>query len=179
MNDLVGTASTDRRAERLHSYSLSGVRRRTAIHEAGHIVVGQALGIVVLRAMIGKDPGGAFSFGAVRFVPSSKYTKHQLQMFSIAGAVATQCWLWGTIDGHDEVWYDTFAMSPEDWDDAGCKPGKPNKSFRNAVDKVASQLERGTGPLWTPLLRATRSLIVAGRNNDWLYFGPAVAKLAA
>ena len=145
-------------------------RRTAAVHEAGHIVVGRALGFTVY--------GYIFRDGEPNLEWKSWLGKTDIsheQSFvplndaklriAVAGAVAEFCWRRTEIEDllDDIRWTEVDIMSSSDWRMSGCQPGKPNADFMQAVGTVAQYFDREKGFLWSPLVRTARELMLDAR----------------
>jgi hypothetical protein len=153
-------------------------RRMAAIHESGHLVIGQMLGFPG-RAHIQRynEPGEKTWIGSTTTLPRITIrrgetrvrapSKTQKQMIAVAGAIAEECWL-SSISGELEIdidWWDPDAMSETDWSLSGCPIGEPSNRLFTAADKVAALLRPDGGRLWPTLILSARNLIVASRTT--------------
>jgi hypothetical protein len=145
-------------------------RRTAALHEAGHFVLAQWAGVREIGAWIAPinvaDP-----MKRKTWIGQCVYTPRQFDaisvrrqmMVAVAGAFAEQVWgerfTGDYIEVGDSLWDANF-MSDSDWDmTGGCGPDYlPNK----LVQAAESVVESLRGPLWQPLLVASRTLIRDG-----------------
>lgn len=144
-------------------------RRHAAIHEAGHVVVAERLGVEGYAHITLTDTddirndkawvGRAFFDGGM----GSARTK---RLICVAGAVAEHCWRYRDDECLEwEYWDgDIAAMSASDWQGAGVEPGEPDQKFINAVQKVHDYLNPVTGSLWPKLVTTARQLLVDSRR---------------
>ena len=139
-------------------------RRRVAIHEAGHIVMGRHVGIDTFRAEI--FPTYAQHTYDKLWIGKATYLRHSntraMRMFAVAGAVAEDVWQGGEF--YDEDWYDHDAMSATDWAGAGCEPGKPLRIVLLAIERTYGLFDP-SGELWPKVLWEARRLIEESRDH--------------
>ena len=135
-------------------------RRRTAIHEAGHLAVAQHLGVPTkdariwrrdaVEALIETTWGGNIAIGCYGAPIGVR------RVVAVAGTIAEAVWT-----GEDEVDFDDpGAMSATDWKQAGVQPGDGDRLLEAA--EVAFALL--SGPLWPALVREARRLILEARH---------------
>ena len=129
-------------------------RRLVAMHEAGHVVIADYLGVPrgdpYIRRVANPEPGELTWCG---FTPYSAYVDAEaLRMVAVAGCIAEAVWTGAASFGPE-------AMSESDWEMAG---GAPSKKLLEAAEEVRDALCR-TGPLWPDLLREARRLIEEAR----------------
>ncbi|MGE3992943.1 hypothetical protein [Pseudorhodoplanes sp.] len=141
-------------------------RRKAAIHEAGHFVMGEHLGFTMEWACIERtfsdNPSGEKLWvGRTRRVNGG--SKQAVRLYAVAGSVAESIWD-GSDDFFEEEFYDKDALSATDWAGAGCKPGNPTKVFLSAIEQAYTLFER-SGPLWPRVLAKSRELIVDSRDH--------------
>lgn len=147
-------------------------RRRAAIHEAGHVVMAQHVGI---------RTGGAYVFPSLTTDPicekqwrgqcvwsGKARSKRALRMFAVAGIVAECVW-----DG-DPCWESSQLenMSPTDWAGTGCEPDAPSRALMIDAERVFDLFDK-SGPLWPKVLTTARGLIVASRDHPAVIAGIA------
>lgn len=144
-------------------------RRFMAIHEAGHLVVGQHFGRChgrprpVARIYRNEDRGsqGRTWYGQTEIYDIDLMDPIQQRMIACAGTAAT-C-LWDKRELHASYWKDPSFMSPTDWELAECVPGEPDHLCTVAITRLSVLLHR-EGPLWTKVQIEARRLIVEARS---------------
>ena len=148
-------------------------RRRAAVHEAGHIVVAQAIGVPHLGATLFRgEPGEKLWVGEAQTMRAG-IPKRKRIMVSVAGVVAEACWLmkyhWRSAEWDEEdlssirFWQqyaECLGMSTTDWEGTGCEPGQPTKAIPRAAAKVFDLLNPYEDRLWPNLVKSTRWLIL-------------------
>jgi len=155
----------------LHVSRIDAIDRRlAAVHEAGHLVIADELGVLHAGAEIWRTPQPEMNekrwIGVAR-VACAGLPIRARAMIGVAGVVAKKCWqfkfYWRSADivtPTDDAWAyewdDPNFMSSTDWETAGCEPGEPNAAFRWAVEEDFNLLE---GVLWPKLVRQSRWLI--------------------
>ena len=147
---------------------LASARRLAAIHEAGHIVVGQHIGRPLhCRAPVGKiirndsgNPTERTWWGVTEFFNIERLNPLEMRTIAFAGAAATCRWNGGRLD--IDLWTNRDFISPTDWEMAGCKPGEPDALCRVAVMRLERLLR---GRLWGRVLSCARQLIVDSRES--------------
>ena len=141
-------------------------RRSAAIHEAGHFVIAERLGLRRIEARIFdhvgppclevKSWGGTFTFSKkLRRSP-----ERDRKMIAVAGAVADLCWARDPVD-IDFFEMEETSMSARDWELAGCVPNEMDAATVDAIEHVAVLLEARHGVLWPRLCVVARALIEA------------------
>lgn len=144
-------------------------RRRAAIHEAGHIIVGGVVGLVMdaYIVQIGKATNYDKSWIGRTCIyerRSTSITRLQWRMVAVAGAVAERCWQREIPDA--EEWSDPEMMSASDWRMAKCHPGEPDKLCIRAINDVAGMFDPCSGDKWGELCRTARQLIIKARRAE-------------
>jgi hypothetical protein len=139
-------------------------RRLVAVHEAGHQLVADYLGVPMggayIRRAAAPEPGELSWCGHVSLYGSAPAEK--LCLVAVAGAVAEAAW------SGDEP--DLAMMSESDWEMAGFASRRRvrragyGRDLFEALDDVWSLLRRG-GPLWPELVREARRLIEEARGT--------------
>jgi hypothetical protein len=166
-------------------------RRKTAIHEAGHVVIANALGSPA-TGTIWPSILTCNSGVVIRGFEGSRHSgrwKNSLQIqrrVGVAGAVAEHCWN-EAIDGYyaESDFGDIYEMMS--WSDrkTGQKFDGPYEqrsaghvidlnhstlreeiTWRNATAWVYKQINSCTGKLWPELLREARVMIVESRGVE-------------
>jgi hypothetical protein len=140
-------------------------RRKVAIHEAGHIVMGARFGWGpvgwIFRNPNVRDIKEEKSWlGKTTFFGSPALSPLELRMVACAGAASECCWRGEEVDPDD--WTEPDMMSATDWEMAGCEPGEIDDLCVEAIDRLGPLLSRD-GPLWGDLLSHARQLIVGSR----------------
>jgi hypothetical protein len=151
-------------------------RRNSAVHEAGHFVVGQHFGIRNHFAMIGpnRKPGTVLlterswtgQYGAHRKY-LNRLSQRRRMILGLSGALAEEVWLNRSKDNDEWCWLgwledmllDENFMSPTDWDLVGEIPGNWSRALVRAAEETVRLLQ---GPLWQPLVTTARALIRKG-----------------
>jgi hypothetical protein len=144
-------------------------RRKAAVHEAGHIVIGESLGHKLLFSYIQptstSDPRLEKTWiGQAVFYPIR--LKKEREMVAVAGVVAECCWSGDTFDDiADFLESDGDAMSPSDFALANCEPGQPTRRLLATAEKVFALFEPRAGALAFLAQRLLR-LIYGNRYRD-------------
>ena len=148
-------------------------RKRAAIHEAGHVVVAQALGIKVASARIWRFDTGSIAEHCWRgqvafdFRDHEEYTpagRSKVRAIAFAGSVAEYIY-----ESHSEpdpdCWsLDPDIMSPTDWEMARCKPCQLDNAAIKSIFR-ASYFLAYDGARWSKLLASARQLIIEASSN--------------
>jgi hypothetical protein len=138
-------------------------RRKAAIHEAGHAVVGFSFGLAHTARIFPNDnptPEDRTWLGQTTFYTAAP-GHLEARMIACAGAAAECGWMGEEVD--DIFWQDPDMMSPTDWQMAGCEPGEVDDLLCEAIYKVGPLVSRG-GPLWGDLMHRARLLIRSARE---------------
>jgi hypothetical protein len=146
-----------RRFYRSLNQRLARSRRRIAMHEAGHFVVGRHLGYEPLDYYIVKDWLLDTYHGIVTVTRIN--APHHLRLFAVAGGVAVCCW-----ENLETVEAYRF-LSDSDWELTGCARGEPDGACSEAFEVARSLLRRG-GPLWSDLIIRARRFIISARLEE-------------
>jgi hypothetical protein len=135
-------------------------RRRSAIHEAGHAVVGRSLGIRCTARIFPNDnptPEDKTWLGQTTLYGMwERCSPLEIRMIAVAGAAAECGWNGEEVD--EFFWEEPDMMSPTDWQMTGCEPGVVDDLLCEAIYKVGPLLSRG-GALWHDLTHRARLLI--------------------
>ncbi|MBW6397497.1 hypothetical protein KPL78_06545 [Roseomonas sp. HJA6] len=164
-------------------------RRMSAIHEAGHAVVGMALGARLCSASIWQregdfDPHDEKTWGGHAFIdhwPSPRPSTIHKAMIGVAGMVAEEAWkARGCLEEYgfddDDFWRlsleELACMSATDWQGIGFRAPAVGtdadwRRAERACLRVAKILRPGTGSHWPQLLCAARDLIDDRRPRWW------------
>jgi len=153
------------------------VRRRTAVHEAGHYVVARHLGVRSGAAWIFRAPGDADlasrrswagKFSAPR-QEMNRLSARRLTMTAVAGIVAEHAWdsrrqqeEWGECCGPCVSDWELDTISESDRDLAYLNPDRWDRRAERCVDDVWELLRPDGGPLWRAILDTARALIRHG-----------------
>lgn len=153
--------------------TLAGDRRRAAVHEAGHYVIGRHVGLRHVAARIWhEDHGlsdmklyGGFAGSACRREWAKLSVKRHM-MIGCAGMAAEWAWEERFNDGANgwigDHLTDPMAMSASDWNRAYTEPGEPCGKLVRVAEHAAGLFSAHGGPLWPELLRVSRVLIREG-----------------
>lgn len=164
-------AASRRKSSRVGT--LAGDRRRTAVHEAGHYVIGRHVGLRHVAARIWhEDYGlsdmklyGGFAGPACRREWAKLSVKRHM-MIGCAGMAAEWAWEERFDDGANgwigDHLMDPMAMSASDWNGAYTEPGEPCSKLIRVAEPAAGLFSAHGGPLWPELLRVSRVLIREG-----------------
>jgi len=137
-------------------------RRRTALHEAGHVVMGRAIGIRDICAVIWRNPKPTpdekLWFGTT-MCQTRRISAASLRLFGVAGVAAET--FSERLSAEDIDFYEPACMSASDWAACNCEPGVPDAALFEAADEAVNLLG---GRLWPDLLRYARKLIVSSRQ---------------
>jgi hypothetical protein len=140
-------------------------RRRSAVHEAGHAVLAEHLGVGAVAEIIPTFADDLMNkkawIGRCYFL--SKLSKEQARIIAVAGATAEGCWFNQYLGPWDIEWEDPEVMSASDWRYSGCAIGEPDRLFRRAAFKVFELLQQDGGSLWPLLVRQSRKIITNSR----------------
>ena len=144
-------------------------RRKSAVHEAGHYVIGRHFGLKSGDAWIsptGADPRGDeqtwIGQHRVRREELDRLSDIRRMMLGVSGLVAERRWEEAVNDPSDwptdlyEALEEPEIMSWSDWKMALHEPGHPTRKLIRAAERVEALL---AGPLWLDLCLAARSLI--------------------
>ena len=144
-------------------------RRLAAVHEAGHAVVAEHIGIEDVEAWIApfgtQDSGTEKSWIGRCSWPRDWIEPHRRRLLAVAGLAAEQ--VWSQIpDGHPigadtDALFDPDAMSRTDWCGTGCAPGEPDRGTDRALVKCVRLLATSLRGEW---LAEARRLIEASRS---------------
>jgi hypothetical protein len=132
------------------------VRRRIAVHEAGHItVMWHHWGITPHIVRIGRMHDGSWEGGVAPW-PGLCISAHKRRLIAVAGAVAESVWDGAADAGEVNM---VEGMSPEDWDYFGSMDDPRNqRALFPAVRTCFKLLDYG-GPLWPKLMQEAERLI--------------------
>ena len=139
-------------------------RRRAAVHEAGHMVVGRSFGFLMNAEIfqVGQPSCYEKSWAGktyILFKPETS-TPVQLRMIAAAGAVAEYSWL--KEDFNEIDWTDPDIMSASDWKLAECDPGVPDDTLLEGIDILVDMFAPLSGAKWLELCMSARDLIKCG-----------------
>jgi hypothetical protein len=141
----------------------------TAVHEAGHVVVGRHFDCPVLDAYVhpneqtGRPWLGSVFFDWNAWIETADVDRHKFLMIVAAGGVAVECWLEKTFDPADLNWSE--AMSDADCTNTNCTPGKPDAAL-TAAAKDAFTLLAPDGPLGPDVEKEARRLIKERKSRQ-------------
>jgi hypothetical protein len=140
-------------------------RRRSALHEAGHVVMAWRYGLdaqAIIKPLIDRDPDTDKSWtGRTGHRNIWRVSNTARVHIAVAGAIAENRPGDYDLVNEWEYWDEQpDAMSPSDWQLARYVPGKPDRRFMRAVEHAAEYLtaERPA------LLRVARALIVSAHH---------------
>ena len=147
-------------------------RRNAAIHEAGHLVVGQHFGVRSGSAWLVRH--GHVSDWEKTWTGQHQALRRELDRLSdrrqmcigVAGIVAENVWCFKDLqetvlpDYANEL-REPNAMSATDWKSTFHESGEPTWKLIQVCEEVHTLLTRG-GRLWSPLLTESRNLIRFG-----------------